>query len=280
MKKVELVTKRPVEGLISGNYHSVFKGRGIEFSEVREYVPGDDIRTIDWNVSARMNGVFVKEFIEERDLSMFIMFDMSASGNFGSVKSKKETGIEVAASLMVAALRNNDNIGLCLFTDHVERFFRPKKGRRHMLRMVRELVSYEPKEKKTDLKKSLGFASNIIKRKSILFIISDFMADDFEKPLAILRKRHDVILVRVRDSHESSLPDVGYIHIEDEETGEQLLINTKDIAFMDAFSAESKVHDMRLEKIAKRLSVGIISVCTNQPFHVPLNAFFTRRRKR
>ncbi|MCK4736623.1 MAG: DUF58 domain-containing protein, partial [Methanophagales archaeon] len=220
VKKIELKTKVLVDGLISGEYHSIFKGRGIEFSEVREYVPGDDVRAIDWNVTARLNAPFVKEFIEERDLTLFIVFDLSSSNEFGFQRSKKDVCYDIAASLMFAAMRNNDNVGLCLFTDRVEKFVPPRKGKKHILKLLRELIYHEPKSKTTDIRTALSYLNKVIKKRSIIFIISDFLTPDFEKPLKQLKSKHDVILVDMADVHEEDIPDIGYAFLEDYETGE------------------------------------------------------------
>lgn len=282
IKKLEIKTNRLVEGLISGEYHSVFKGMGIEFSEVREYSLGDDIRTIDWNVTARYNSPFVKEFIEERDLNVYIIFDVSASNEFGFEKSKKETGFEIAASIMFSALRNNDNVGLCLFTNHIEKFIKPRKGKRHVLRVLRELIYYEPKNKLTDINKTLIALNNIIKRRSILFIISDFIdtPKNFEKPLKFLKMRHDVILINLTDLHEVEIPDVGYIYLEDEETGEQVLVNTADKEFRNFYIKEIEKINSDITKDMKKLNVDMIQVSTDKPFYVPLRNFFKIRERR
>jgi len=280
IKKIEIKTNRLVEGLMAGNYHSVFKGRGIEFSEVREYVFGDDIRTIDWKVTARFNSPFVKEFIEERDLDIYIVFDCSASNEFGFKKSKKELGIEIAASIMFAALKNNDNIGLCLFTDHVEKFIRPRKGKKFVLRLLRELIYYQPANKKTNIENSLIYLSKIIKKRSILFIISDFLSDNFEKPLKFLKSKHDVILIKLLDIREKEIPDVGYILLEDEESGEQILINSSDPNFREIYSKKVEEVNKKLFNKMKKLGIDVILVDTEKPFYVPLIKFFNIRKKR
>ena len=282
IRKLEIKTNRLVEGLISGEYHSVFKGMGIEFSEVREYSPGDDIRTIDWNVTARYNSPFVKEFIEERDLNVYIVFDVSASNEFGFEKSKKEAGFEIAASVMFSALKNNDNIGLCLFTDNIEKFIKPRKGKRHVLRVLRELVYYEPKNRLTDINKTLTALNNILKRGSILFIISDFIDNpkNFEKPLKFLKLRHDVVLINLTDVNEVEIPDVGYIYLEDEETGEQVLVNTSDKEFRKIYVNEIKKINSNITKDMKKLNVDMIPVSTDKPFYVPLRNFFKIRERR
>jgi len=281
IKKLEIKTNKLVEGLISGEYHSVFKGTGIEFSDVREYEPGDDIRTIDWNVTARYNSPFVKEFIEERDLNVYIVFDISASNEFGFEKSKKETGFEIAASIMFSALRNNDNIGLCLFTDKIEKFIKPRKGKKHVLRVLRELIYYAPENRLTDINKTLTSLNNIIKRRSILFLISDFIgAKDFEKPLKFMKMHHDVILINMTDCREVEIPDVGYIYLEDEESGEQMLVNTSDESFRNYYVKEINKLNSDLEAKMKRLSIDMVPVNTGKPFYVPLINFFKIRERR
>ena len=280
VRKLELKTNRKVEGLIAGNYRSVFKGSGIEFSEVREYVPGDDIRSIDWNVTARLNAPFVKEYIEARNLSVYIVFDVSGSGEYGSEKSKKDQGYEIAASIMFAALRNNDSVGLCLFSDHVEKFIPKRPGKKHVLRMLRELVYYEPKSRGTDVERSLTYLAKIVKKRSVIFVISDYLTGDFEKPLKHLKNRHDVILINLSDITEEDIPDIGYALIEDEETGEQILVNTSDKAFRAAYVKNSAQRTQALEKKMKKLKTDLINVRTNEPFSVPLTRFLKMREKR
>jgi len=280
VKKIEIKTNKLVEGLVAGNYHSVFKGRGIEFSEVREYVPGDDIRTIDWKVTARFNSPFVKEFIEERDLDIYIVFDCSASNEFGFEKSKKEVGIEIAASIMFSAIKNNDNVGLCLFTDYVERFIRPRKGKKFVLRLLRELIYYQSKNKKTDLNNSLIYLSKILKKRSILFIISDFLSANFEKPLKFLKNKHDVILIKLSDIREKEIPDVGYILLEDGESGEQILVNSSDVNFREIYNKKVEEENKKLFNKMKKLGIDVIQVDTIEPFYIPLMKFFNMRRRR
>ncbi|MEA2053286.1 MAG: DUF58 domain-containing protein [Euryarchaeota archaeon] len=280
VKKLEVKTKGLVENLLSGEYHSIFKGRGIEFSEVREYVPGDDVRAIDWNVTARFNAPFVKEFIEERDLTMIIVFDLSSSNEFGFQRSKKDMGYDIAASLMFAALRNNDNVGLCLFTDRVEKFIPPGKGKKHMLKLLRDLIYFVPKNKTTNIPVVLTYLNNIIKRRSIIFIISDFLSTDFERPLKQLKNKHDVILVDISDVREGDIPDIGYVFLEDSETGEQMLVDTSDFEFRERYTAlANKRSDDRLSRM-KRLNVDMIRMNTSEPFYIPLQQFFKMRNRR
>jgi len=280
VKKLEIKTSRLVEGLVSGEYHSVFKGRGIEFAEVRGYVPGDDIRAIDWNVTARFNAPFVKEFIEERDLTLFIVFDVSSSNEFGFERRKKEIGYDIAASLMFAALRNNDRVGLCLFTSEVELFIPPGKGKKHVLKLLRELIYYEPKNRNTDIRAALSYLNNVIKKRSIVFIISDFLAPDFERPLKQLKNRHDVILVNITDMREAQIPDIGYAFLEDQETGEQMLVDTSDPEFRARYTELVKAKQDAFFASMKRIGVDIIQVNTSEPFYIPLQRFFKMRERR
>ncbi len=280
VRKIEIKTRGPVEGLLSGEYHSIFKGRGIEFSEVRGYIPGDDVRAIDWNVTARFNAPFVKEFIEERDLTLFIAFDCSASNEFGFQRSKKDVGCDIAASLMFAALRNNDRVGLCLFTAGVEKFIPPGKGKRHILKLLRELLYYEPKSKNTSIQSALSYLNNIIKKRSIVFVISDFISSDFELPLKQLKNKHDIILVDIADMREAHIPDIGYAFLEDAETGDQLLVDTSDPEFRERYIA--LVKDKRDDFLARmrRIGVDIIQINTSEPFYIPLQRFFKMRERR
>lgn len=280
VKKLEIKTKHLVDGLLQGAYHSIFHGRGIEFSEVREYVMGDDIRTIDWNVTARMNQPFVKEFIEERDLTVYVVFDFSASGNFGSKKRKRDAAVELSASIMFAAMRNNDRVGLCLFTDKVEKYIPPRKGRKHVLQMIRELIYYEPKSRNTNLSSTLSYLSKAIKRRSIVFVISDFFCEGFQKPLKMLRSRNDVILINLGDTREHEIPDIGFIELEDEETGEQILLDTSDEEFKKNYSALVEERNTKLKNTLKKVKVDMVNIRSDESFDIPLRRFFKQREKR
>ena len=217
IRRIELKTRGLVEGLMQGAYYSIFKGRGIEFSEVREYQHGDDIRAIDWNVTARMNHPFVKEFVEERDLTLMIFFDISGSIDFGTQSMlKKEAAVELIASIAFSAIRNNDRVGLLLATSKIEKFISPRKGKRHAFRIIREILYCKPESRGTDLEKTLTHLSKVMKKRGVIFIVSDFM-DDLErirKPVKVLRKKHDVVAVRISDLRETEMPDVGYIELE------------------------------------------------------------------
>jgi len=280
VRKLEIKTQRMVDGIITGYYHSVFKGRGIEFSDIREYVAGDDVRAIDWNVTARMNAPFVKEFIEERDLTVYIILDVSASNEFGSERRKRDYGVEIAASLIFSALANNDSVGMFLCTSEVEEFIPPRKGRAHLFKLLREMIYFEPEKMTTDLNNCIRHISNVAKRRSIMFVVSDFFAEDFEKSLGILKNRHEVILINVSDVRESDIPDIGYVMMEDIETGEQFLVDTSDERFRQNYVEIMDQRNNLLSKKMKRLKVDMINIRTDQPFEIPLRRFFRMKEKR
>jgi len=281
IKKLEIKTKQLVEGLLQGAYHSIFKGQGIEFAEVREYVYGDDIRSIDWNVTARMNHPYVKEFIEERDLNVLIVFDVSASSEFGSSKEKKEAAIELASSITFAAIHNNDNVGLAMFTDHVEKFIPLRKGKRHALKVIREMIYYKPKHKTSGLKNTLAYVSKVLKKRSIVFIVSDFMYEnDYFKALSILKNRHDVIAVNMGDVREHEIPDIGYIELEDSETGEQLLVDTSDKEFRKSYTKLVNSRNKKWHHHMAKLRIDSIQLLSEQPYEIPLRKFFATRMRR
>ncbi|MCE8424695.1 MAG: DUF58 domain-containing protein [Candidatus Methanoperedens sp.] len=283
VRQIDITTKHPVEGIISGAYLSAFKGMGIDFSEVREYQIGDDPRTIDWNVTARMNHPFVKEFIEERDLTVMIVFDISRSSEFGSVRSiKKDIGIELCASLAMSAMRNNDKVGLMLTTDMVEKYLPPVKGKKHVFRIIRETIFHEPAHNNTDLSVPLIRLSRILKKKSVIFIISDFQVepDSIKKPLQVLKCRHDIICIRLWDVREHQIPDIGLIELEDEETGEQILVDTGDIEFRKKYSESVGLRIWKLSEIMNRLELDLIDISTVQDWVQPVLKFFNMRVKR
>ncbi|MFD2563693.1 DUF58 domain-containing protein [Aquimarina rubra] len=227
VRKIEIKTRRLSDHIFGGEYHSTFKGRGMTFSEVRQYQFGDDVRNIDWNVTARYNEPYIKVFEEERELTMMLMVDVSGSQLFGTKQQfKKEIITEIAATLAFSATQNNDKIGLILFTDEIELFIPPKKGRSHVLRIIRELLEHEPKSKKTDITEALKFLSNVMKKKAIVFMLSDFITDDYQQTLKIVGGKHDVTGIRVYDQREEEIPNLGMVQMEDEETGELLLVNT------------------------------------------------------
>ena len=279
VKELEIKTKGLVDGVVSGSYKSKIRGRGIEFSEVREYSMGDDIRRIDLNVTARTKKLHVKEFVEERDLYVYVLFDYSASNEFGFQKSKKSLGSEVAASIIFSAMKNNDNIGLGIFTDKLERFVPAKKGRKHSLKLLRELIVHEPESKQTDINNSLSQIHNILKQHCVIFVISDYISSSFLKPLKFLRNRHDIILVNLSDIREVEIPNIGYVMLEDMETGEQTMVNTSDESFQRDFQKNVQNESDKVSKEIRNLKVEMIGVSEKEPFELTLRKFFNRRMR-
>src|SRR5262245_62126950 len=282
IRKIEIVTERLVRDRMAGQYHSVFKGSGIAFSEVRQYLPGDDIRLIDWNVSARMNDVYVKLFTEEREMTVLLLVDMSASGRFGSrEQEKRELAAELAAVLAFSAIRNNDRVGLIIFTDEVERFVPPKKGKKHVLRVISEILSFEPRSPRTNLGLGLDFLGRIARRRAVAFLVSDFLAPppQYERALRVAARRHDLVPVTVTDPLEEGLPPVGLVELEDPETGEFVVFDTSGPEGR-ALAAESRATREAREALFKRLDLDAISVRTDQPYLPALTAFFEARARR
>jgi uncharacterized protein (DUF58 family) len=282
IRKIEIVTERLVRDRMAGQYHSVFKGRGIAFSEVRHYQPGDDIRLIDWNVSARMNDVYIKLFTEEREMTVLLLVDMSASGRFGSRgREKRELAAEIAAVLAFSAIRNNDQVGLIIFTDGVERFVPPKKGKRHVLRVVSEILSHDVKSRGTSIGAGLSFLSGVARRRAVAFVISDFLAPlaSYERALRITSRRHDLIPVTVGDPLEEALPDVGLVEMEDPETGALVVFDTGGPEAA-AFARHTRAAVDARRALFKRLSMDTIDVRTDRPYLPALTAFFQARARR
>ncbi len=280
IKKLEISTKYLVDELIAGNYHSVFKGQGIEFSELREYRPGDDVRSIDWNVTARYNQPYVKEFVEERDLQVYFLLDVSSSGSFGNKIPKKRKALEIVASLIFAAMRNNDNIGIFLFTEKIEKFIPARKGKKHVLKILTSVISFQPKSKTTNLKITFSQASRILKKRCILFVVSDFFdSNDYLKPLQILSRKHDIILLKISDLREQEIPDIGLIELEDEETGEQILVNTSDPIFQKKYKEIVLNNESQLISNIVKLKIDFIKILSNENYELPLRKFFKRRTR-
>ena len=280
VKNLDIKTRNLVEGMESGNYRSRFRGGGIEFSEVREYTAGDDSKRIDWNVSARYNDLFVKEFVEEKELNVYVIMDISASNDFGFVKSKKELGFEVTASLMFSALKNNDRVGLGLFTDSLEKFVPAKKGKKHMMEIFKKLLEYVPKNTQTDIFHSLSELQTNLKRKSVVFIVSDFISDSFVKPLKYLKLKHQIILVNISDIHETKIPEIGNVYLEDAESGEQILVNTSDKKFQEQYSNLLKQTREENEYEMKKLGVDFLNLSNEEPFDVTFNRYIRSRRRK
>lgn len=279
VKNLEIRSKNLVEGMESGAYRSRFRGGGIEFSEVREYAAGDDARRIDWNVSARYNDLFVKEFVEEKELNVFIVIDMSASNDFGFIKSKKELGFEVAASLMFSALKNNDRVGMGLFTNSLEKFIPAKKGKKHMMKILQELLEYKTKSTQTNIFKSLSGLQNNLKRKSIIFIVSDFISDSFVKPLKLLKFKHQIVLVNISDIREVEIPEIGHAYLEDAESGEQILVNTSDKKFQKEYSDLIKKTKERNEFEIKKMGMDFINLSNDEPFDITFNRYIRSKKR-
>ena len=281
IRTLEIKTKGLVETVFAGNYHSVFKGRGMNFEDVREYQPGDEIRSIDWNVTARLGNAFVKKFTEERELTVMLIVDVSASGNFGSAEqSKRELAAEVACLLAFSAIRNNDKVGLLLFTDRVELFIPPKKGRSHTLRLIREILFFEPVGRGTDPALALDYLNKIVTRRAVAFFISDFQAPDFSHALAVSGRRHDFIALRIQDEREAVLPNVGMITLEDAETGEQIEINTADRSTRTRFSDLAEENARELTRTLRRNNIDTITLRTSEDYLPALRAFFRLRERR
>ncbi len=281
IRRLELRTRRLVNSIFAGQYHSVFKGRGMNFEEVREYAPGDEIRSIDWNVTARMNTPYIKKFTEEREMTVMLLLDVSASGVFGSIElSKRELAAEVASILAFSAINNNDKVGLLLFTDEVELFIPPKKGRLHTLRLIREMLYFEPKGRGTNLAGALEYMNRVISRRAVVFMISDFMAPDFTKALTVTSRRHDLVAMPVTDPGESQLPDVGIVTLEDAETGAQIDVNTSNRAVRRALFDLNEERMRTLERLLRSRRVDIVRLSTAEDYLLPLRAFFDQRERR
>lgn len=281
VRKIEIRTKGLVNQIFSGEYHSVFKGRGMAFSEVREYQLGDDIRTIDWNVSARFNHPFVKVFEEERELTVMLVVDVSGSGEFGTVhQMKKEVAAELCAVLAFSALQNNDKVGVIFFSDVVEKFIPPKKGRSHILRIVRELLDFEPAHRRTSVAEGLRYLTRAIKKRSIAFLISDFLDEGYEDALKIAAKKHDLIGVRLRDPREGDLVPVGLVRVRDAESDEALWIDTNDRAVRMQYGRWWSERQEIRAKLFRRSGVDTVDIRIDQSYINPLMAFFRIREKR
>lgn len=289
VRRLEIRTRRLVEETMAGQYHSVWKGRGMDFEEVREYFPGDEVRSIDWNVTARTGRPFVKKFREERELTLLLLVDLSASGSFGSrERSKRELAAELACVLAFSAIRNQDRVGLVLFTDRVEKFIPPAKGRSHVLRVVREILYFEPEHRGTDLRAALDFASRVVPRRAISFLISDFVVpgcerglpEDVSKALALTNRRHDLVAIVPIDPRERTLPQIGIVTLEDAETGEQIEVDTHDRALRERYEAAASAHVDSLRRSLRGAGVDLLEVPTETPYLPALQRFFRGRSRR
>ncbi|MBN2269182.1 MAG: DUF58 domain-containing protein [Sedimentisphaerales bacterium] len=281
IRQIQIYTSRTVDASFAGQYESVFKGRGMQFDEVREYTPGDDIRSIDWNVTARTGKAYIKQFVEEREMTVIFAVDLSASGQFGTVnKMKNELAAEFCAVLAFAAAKNNDKVGLLIFTDQIELYIPPKKGSSHVLRLIRELLYFKMPRRKTDISMALEYIAKVTRKKATIFLVSDFIESDFKKSLGLLNKRHDVIAVPVRDRVEISMPSVGLIELQDAETGEIILVDTSSSKFRNQYGQESSSRFNDLENLLRSTNVDCIPVTTDKPYIRDLVQFFHARHKR
>jgi uncharacterized protein (DUF58 family) len=281
VQSIQITTARLVNDILGGEYHSTFKGQGIEFDAVRDYEPGDDIRRIDWKVTARMGKPFIKTFVEERELTVMLMVDASHSGLFGSVdKLKSEYAVELCAVLAFSAIKNNDKVGLIIFTDTVEKYMPPKKGKTHVLSLINDLLSFQPKHKGTDIDAALHFLNSVHKRKCVSFFISDFLDTNFERSLQIANKRHDVVAITISDKRETDIPEIGLIEFEDAETGQRIRIDSSNRHVQNTFKHVAQKAYLDRESLFKRVDVDVIHTETGVSYVKPLIQFFKKREKR
>ncbi|MDD5496010.1 MAG: DUF58 domain-containing protein [Candidatus Omnitrophica bacterium] len=281
IRRIEITTSKLVTDILAGQYESVFKGRGIEFDEVREYQPGDEIRTIDWNVTARMGRPFVKKYVEERQLTVMILLDASRSSYFGTSKRyKNELAAEVSAVLAFAAIQNNDRVGLIIFTDRIEKFIPPRKGPQHVLRVVREALYFKPKGKGTDIAGALKYMEGVTTRRAVTFIISDFFAADFKKPLSIASKKHDVVAITITDPRELELPDAGLIEVTDAEKGSFFLLDTSSAKVRERYASRAHAMIEARKKLFNSIDVDHIEIRTDKSYIEEFIKFFKKRERR
>ena len=281
VRKIEIKTKGLSNHIFAGEYHTAFKGKGMAFSEVRGYLPGDDIRSIDWNVTARYNTPFVKIFEEEREMTVMLLVDVSGSGNFGTNKqSKRELATELSAILAFSAIKNNDKVGVIFFSNIVEEFIPPKKGKSHILRIIRQILSFQAKERKTNISQAIEYFNNVMKKRSICFILSDFISPKFEKPLKIASRKHDIVALRINDERENSLPNIGIIPLQDAEDDSISYVDTSSEKVRDIFYTKQKEKHDALIKLFPRCGVDMIDISTGSDYVKTLINFFKKRGKR
>ena len=284
IRQIEIRTNREVTDVLGGQYHSVFKGRGMEFEEVREYLPGDEVRAIDWNVTARFGHPFIKKFKEERELTVMLVVDVSASGQFGSVRqTKNELAAELAAVLAFSAIRNNDKVGLIMFTDQIEKYIAPQKGRRHVLRVVREILAFQPTGRGTNLELALDYLNRVQTRRAVTFVLSDFQVTDEQlvlKKLRVAGKRHDVVALSLRDPREEGLPAVGLVELRDAETGARALVDTFDRKVRESFTGRAQARLQSLREMLRSAAVDQVEIRTDADYMLPLIKFFRMRGRR
>ncbi len=278
VRKIEIKTRGLSRNIFAGEYHSAFKGRGMAFSEVREYQYGDDIRNIDWNVTARFNKPFIKVFEEERELTLMILVDVSASGDFGTqVQKKKDMMTEIAATLAFSAIQNNDKIGVIFFSDKIEKFIPPQKGKKHVLYIIRELLGFEPESQKTNIEEALIYMTNAIKKRCTAFIISDFIDKDFKKSLTIANRKHDIVALQIYDKRESELPSVGLIKMKDAETGQDIWIDTSSAKLRNQFHANWRERQEKIKQTLSQCGVDSVAISTDEDYVKALMKIFKQR---
>lgn len=281
IRQIEIRSRKSVNQLFAGEYRSIFKGQGLEFHEVREYVPGDDIRLIDWNVSARLGYPYIKKFIEERQQSIILCVDVSASQDFGSEKlNKNEAAAEIAAVLAFSAINNNDLVGLLMFSDRVEKYIPPKRGRRHVLQVIREIISFKREGKKTDMAEALRYLNRVNKKSAVLFLISDFLAEGYEQPIRILSKKHDLIPVVIKDRLERKLPELAVVCFEDPESGELMEVDLRDESLRRYYEEASADELTGLRRFFRSLELDHLELAADGEYIAALNRFFKLREKR
>ncbi|MGY8931088.1 MAG: DUF58 domain-containing protein [Flavobacteriales bacterium] len=281
VRKIEIKTKGLSNHIFAGEYHTAFKGKGMAFSEVREYQPGDDVRSIDWNVTARYNAPFIKIFEEEREMTVMLLVDVSGSGDFGTNKQfKRELATEISAILAFSAIKNNDKVGVIFFSNIIEEFIPPKKGKSHILRIIRQVLAFEAKEKKTDISLAIEYFNNVMKKRTICFVLSDFLSPEFEKPLKIASKKHDIIALRIFDKRENSLPNVGIIPLQDAENNSISYVDTSSKKVREIFNNKQEEKQAYLKKLFPKCGVDMIDISTGSDYVKPLMNFFKNRGKR
>jgi uncharacterized protein (DUF58 family) len=281
VRQIQIYTSRAVNTSFAGQYESVFKGRGMQFDEVREYMPGDDIRAIDWNVTARTGKPYIKRFVEEREMTVVFAVDLSASGRFGTLdKTKNQLAAEFCAVLAFAAAKNNDKVGLLIFTDQIELFIPPKKGSSHILRLIRELLYFQTPKKQTNIPLALDYIARVVRKRAVVFVVSDFIQADFKKSLSLLNKRHDCVAVSVSDPAELALPKAGIIEFTDAETGEIITIDTSNSSFRRQYEGASAERFGQLKKLLRSIKVDCIGISTGKPYINDLIQFFHQRHRR
>jgi len=281
VRRLEIRTRRLVDESLAGSYHSVFRGRGMEFAEVREYVPGDDVRTVDWNVSARMGHLYVKKFSEERELTVVLMADVSASERFGTATTTKlRMAAEISALLVFSAIRNNDRVGLLLFSDRVEQFLPPRKGREHGLRVLRDLLTLEPQGRGTRIGSALEYLQRVVTKRAVIFLVSDFQDDGFDRAMRVAAQKHDLVAIALEDPRETTLPEVGLVSVVDPETGERGVLDCSSARVRQAYTEHAQRSRVLLRDTMRRTGVDLLELSTGEDYEMPLVRFFRERARR